>query len=323
MVNCPNRITLFNGVTQYGDTLLASELEQNLKIFLDWAFLEIGAFTNVAVNQLGGFGGDFSKLRLVDDPSYTLGQVWETVRKDWVYETGISYSGTSPHQISGVFVNTIFRGSGDPSFSHYYDYPLGRLIFNSPINQSSSVKLKYSFRNVQVYKADDAPWWTELQYRTFRPDDSHFDLTGSGDWAILSNHRVQLPAIVLEVVPRRRFQPYELGNLTQWVHQDLLFHVLAESRWERNQVMDILSFQNDKTIWLFDSNTVADSGVFPLDFRGMFVGGLMYPDLVETPYRWKKCQFTKTVVSEVHTFNPRLHEATIRTTLLVLWADIC
>jgi len=323
---CVRKFTNFNGVTQYGQTLLASHLEQNLKVFMDWSFLGIGAWTNITIPTSGAFGGDFSNLRLVDDPSYTDGQVWETVRQDWVYETGVEYVGGSPIQITGVTVNSVFYGTGDASFGHHYNYGLGRVVFDTAITTTSVVEMTYSFRNVHVHRADTAPWWDEIQYNTMRPDDSHFGFTGSGDWSILANHRVQLPAVVIEIIPRRDFEPYQLGDLTQWVNQDTLFHILSQSRWERNQLLDILSLQNDKTIWLFDSNLIAADTGYPLDFRGMILPNpQMYPSFVQSgsKYRWKKCQFTNTKISEVRTLNPRLHEGTVRTTLRVLWNDNC
>ena len=79
------------------------------------------------------------------------------------------------------------------------------------LQPADSVQLNYSYRNVQVYIADQAPWWDELQYNSMRVDDATFSEIGSGNWGILSNHRVQMPAIVVEAVPRRTFKPYELG----------------------------------------------------------------------------------------------------------------
>lgn len=323
---CVRKFTQFNAVTEYGQTILASHLEQNLKVFYDWSFLGIGAWTNVTIPLLGAYGGDFSNLRLVDDPSYTLGQVWEAVRQDWVYETGVEYTAGTPIALTGIFVSGVSYSTGDSSLGHHFNYGLGRVVFDTAIATGSTVELSYSYRNVHVSMADTSPWWDELQYDTMRPDDTHFGQTGSGDWSILANHRVQLPAVVIETVPRRSFEPYQLGDLTQWVSQDVLLHVLAQSRWERNQLIDIISLQNDKTIWLFDSNLIAADTGYPLDFRGMLLPNPnMYPAFVQSgsKYRWKKCQFINTTVSEVRTMNPRLHEGTVRTTARVLWADIC
>ena len=248
--------TKFNKVSHIGNTLLSSEIENNMKWFLDWAFLGIGGWSNVTMPTSGAFGGTFDTLRLVNDPSYSNGQVWEGARKDWVWETGSSYEGHDPIQISGVYVNGVLKGTGDATYGHHYNYPLGRVVFDNPISTSDTVKVEYSYRNVQVYVADEAPWWDELQYNSLRVDDAYYSSTGSGSWGILANHRVQMPAIVLETVPRRRFKPYQLGDTSQFVQQDIVFHIVGENRWWRNQLVDILSYQIDSQVWLFKTDTL-------------------------------------------------------------------
>ena len=266
--NCEG-YTSFSKVSHVGDTLFTSELENNLKWYMDWGLLQIGSWTDVNIPTSGAFGGDFSNLRPVEDPSYVNGQVWESARKDWVWETGTLYSdGGSDYSgigISGVYVNGTLYGTGDGTYGHHYDYPNGRVVFDSAISTTATVELEHSYRNIQVYVADQAPWWDELQYDSLRVDDPSYSVAGSGSWGILSNHRVQMPAIVIEAVPRRRFTPYQIGDTSQFVRQDVLFHIVAESRWWRNQLIDIISLQKDNRIWLYNSNTVASSGAFPLD----------------------------------------------------------
>ncbi|MHA2083039.1 MAG: hypothetical protein ACXABD_04735 [Candidatus Thorarchaeota archaeon] len=305
-------------VTQIGETLLTSQLESNLKTYLDWGLLEVGSFFNVSPPDSGAYGGTYDRLRLVDDPSYTLGQVWEAARKDWVWETGLSYS-SQPTQITGVIVNGTSYGTGDATYGHYYNYPLGRVIFNNAQLDTSVVQLEYSYRNVQTYIADQAPWWDEIQYDSFRVDDPTLMDVGSGNWQILSNHRVQLPAVVVEAVPRRRFRPYEQGNVSSYVYQDVLFHILAESRWWRNQLIDIISLEKDRTIWMYDNNLVSSGDLYPLDYRGMVVSNpIMYPDLVNS-YRFKRARFYDMVVTEMES-SSRLHRGTVRATFEIVMA---
>ena len=266
-----NISTTFQHVSQVGDTLLNCELESNLKSYLDWGMLGIGGWFNVNIPTSGAWGGTFDQLRVVDDPSYTLGQVWEPPRKDWVWETGVAYTGGSPIDISGVYVNSTLKGTGDATYGHHYNYPLGRVVFDTAVPITSTVKLEYSYRNVQTYIADQAPWWDELQYNSMRVDDTTFSQISSGNWSILANHRVQMPAVVIEVVPRSTFPPYELGSSANFVTQDVLFHIVAESRWWRNQLVDIISIQKDNTLMLYDSDKLADAAAFPLDYRGMVV----------------------------------------------------
>jgi len=312
--------TSLNNVDNIGETLLTSQLESNLKTYLDWSLLGVGGFSNIEIPTSGAFGGTFDRLRAVDDPSYSDGQVWETARKDLVWETGIENTGSQPIDISGVYVGGTLYGTGDVTYGHHYNYPLGRVIFATGIATTSTVQMEHSFRNVQTYVADQAPWWDELQYNSYRVDDSTFHDIGSGNWQILSNHRVQMPAVVVEAVPRRQFKPYQMGSVGQFVYQDVLFHILAESRWWRNQLIDIISLQKDRTILLYDNNTMLDSGVFSLDHRGMRVSSpTMYPDLVRD-YQYNKARFFNMVVTEMHSYNSRLHEGIVRATFEIIIA---
>lgn len=310
--------TTFNKVDHIGETLLSSEIENNLKWYLDFGFLGIGGWSDVKIPQPGPFGGTYDRLRPVNDPAYVDGQVWESSRKDWVWETGSPYSGYDPIQISGVYVNSTLHGTGDATFAHHYDYPLGRVIFDTAISTATTVQLEYSHRNVQVYIADQAPWWDELQYDSLRVDDTDYLSTGSGAWGILANHRVQMPAVILETVPRRRFTPYQMGDLSQIVQQDVVFHIVSENRWWRNQLIDIISLQKDSQIWLFNSDTLISSGAYPLDFRGMKAktDTLNYNDVVGlNQYRYALARMTEVSITEMEAHNSRLYEGTVRATL--------
>jgi len=319
MAVCGFNKRLNKHVTNIGTTLLTSQIETNLKTYLDWGLLGVGSFSNVDIPTSGAFGGTFDKLRLVDDPSYADGQVWESARKDWIWETGVYYD-TQPTNISGVNINGSFYGTGDATYGHHYNYPLGRVVFDSAIPVNSNVQLEYSYRNVQTYIADQAPWWDEIQYGSYRVDDSTLYDVGSGNWQILSNNRVQLPAVVLEATSRRSFRPYELGTVSNFVYTDVLFHILSESRWWRNQLVDVISLEKDRTIWLYDNNQVASVTGYPLDHRGMRVSNpLMYPYLVDN-YRYKMARFFNMAVTEMESPNSRLHRATVRATFEIVMA---
>lgn len=306
-------------VTHLGSTLLTSQIESNLKTYLDWGLLEIGGFRNVTMPTSGAYGGIFDGLRLVNDPNYTLGQVWETPRKDWVWETGITYS-YEPIDISGVYVGGNLYTTGDATYGHHYNYPLGRVVFDSAIATTSVVKINHSYRNVQTYIADQAPWWEEIQYDSLRVDDDTLDLNTSGNWGVLSSHRVQLPAIVIEAVPKRKMRPYEMGTIGNYVYQDVNFHILAESRWWRNTLMDIISLEKDRTIWLYDNNSIADVTGYPLDERGMKVSSpKMYPTFVDD-FRYKKMKFHDTAINNITSTSSRLKQATVRATVEVVMA---
>lgn len=301
--------TQFKSVNKIGSRLFMNELETNLKMFLDWSFLQVGAFYNVSIPTSGQYGGDFSRLRTVQDPQFTNGRVWEGVRKDWVWESDLDYN-VQPNAVTGVYVNNSGITSG-----YYVNHLNGRVVFDSPIATGSIVKAAHSYRGIQVYKSDDAPWFKELQYGSFSAQDSQFHQVSKGEWNIGSYQRVQLPAVVIECVPRAFSTPFEIGNGTLQVrNQDVIFHVVAENGFDRNQLVDILGLQQDLNIILYNTDAIIASGDYPLDYKGSLTAANMnYPDLVAN-YPWEKARWKDVVTSEVESPHPFLHEARVRVT---------
>lgn len=307
-------IGLKGGQRHISDDSLSNSLEVNLKAFYDWAFLsQLGGWTEVPVPTTGIYGADFSRLRLVNDPNYSNGQVWETPRKDLVWESGVDYEnrtgGTdNPLPVGNPVVN------GTPVTTGYYiNYQNGQVVFTNPIATSATVKLQHSYRTVQTYRADDAPWWREIQQNSFRPDNSQYQQSGSGNWSIFGQHRIQLPAVVIEVVPRGTAEGVELGGDGLKHSRDILFNIVAETAWERNNLMDIFNAQVERGIWLFDTNTALTE--WPFDYRGSLTGTKTYPYFVsETGHRWRVCDMTESFITDVQQVHPNLYMATVRTT---------
>ena len=85
--------------------------------------------------------------------------------------------------------------------------------------------------------------------------------------------------------------------------------------------LSFLTAWHIESIYLFDTNKVAEDEKYPLDYRGMLASGnpLMYPNLVSpTGYRWRECRFRNSTLSEVESPNPNLHEAVVRQTFEVI-----
>lgn len=286
--------TSFHNVSEIGRALLSEQLETNLTSWFNWCFLGIGGFFNVRVPTSGYFGGDMHRLRRVEDPYYQAGQVWQGFRHDWVWETGVEYP-QQPIRVSGVYVNSAFYPSSTTgAYKHHVNYPLGRVVFDSPISPTSLVACEYSYRYVQ-FTTPNVPWWREIQQDSFRVDDSQFGQVGSGAWAMLAQNRIQLPAVVVEVQPNAKRKGLQLGG-GDIVSQDVVFHVIAETPWDRNQLHDTITFQWQKRIIAFEKNWMADSGCYPLDENGTPVSGAkMYPDLVkatgEGGFGWQQIRF--------------------------------
>ncbi len=316
----------FKGAVHYGDSFLMNMLEVNLKMWYDWSFLKIGSWVNVNIPTAGISGGDFSRLRLVKDENYTNGQVWESIKKDWVWEDTIDYidrDGTTrnPNTVGTPAVN------GSPAAGAFkINYPLGRVIFDTAISTTATVKLSYAYRAVQVYRADDAPWFYEMQFDSNNAANNMFLDSDNGTWSIGSHHRIQMPCIIIEAIPRADSRGYEIGNGSLVVNQDVLFHVLAETRNDRNKLVDIIRQQSDKGIWLFHVDNVIQEDDFPLNQNGELVGSKTYPELVadevDGGYRWRQCHMAKAVVSELQSIHPNLHEGTVRTTMEVVLGGV-
>lgn len=313
--------TRLKGVAEISDSLLNDQLEENLSAFFNWGTLCVGGFSNVTIPTSGAYGGNTHRLALVKDPRYTDGQVWQSHRQNWVYESGVEY-GTQPINISGVFVNNTFMPvSGN---QYYINYPLGQVVFNSAIAQSATVQLEYSYKYINFLKSDN-PVFKEIQANSYRPDDRQFALKASGDYAVFGENRVQLPAVFIEALPSRAFKGHQLGG-GQYVYQDMALHIITDTPWDRKQIVDLISFQNEKTIQLFDKNRMKAANAFPLDYHGMLQSGAKtYPTLVEPSgnggYEWRLNTLTNTKVGPVRMTNG-LYAAVVRTTCEVVMPEI-
>lgn len=314
-----NTDTQFKGVTSIGQEFLLNTLETNMKMFFDWSFLQIGAWFNAVIPNSGTIYGSSNpqyKLVLVDDDAYTAGQVWQGIRKDWVWESGACYSGGYPILISGVYLNNTFTPYSSGTFD--IDYPNGRIIFDTAINKTTTVHLNHSYRYVQVYRSNDSPWLNLIQFNSFNTADSDIKQISAGEWSIGGNHRIQLPAIVIESLPRSRSRPYEIGNSALWLEQDIAFYVIAENKNDRNKLLDIIRLQQDITIQLYDPNELAQNDKYPLDNNGdLKNAALMYNQII-TQYPWRKCFFKNISLFEMDSVTPGLHIGLARATTEII-----
>lgn len=307
------------GIRDISESTLCDQLETNLIEYFNWGMLGIGAFFNVPLS----YDSD-SRLRVSEDPLLVKGRVWEPFRNDIIWESGVKY-GLQPIAISGVYVDDIFRPtSSSGAYAHYIDYERGRVVFNSPLPATTEVRMEYSYRYFHWTSAD-SPWFRKLMFDSFRVDDSQFLQYGSGAWSIFAQNRVQLPAVVVEVIPRRLFEGYQIGG-GQTVLQDVLFHIFTENPWDRKTILDVITYQNNATINSFDKNLIAAQSRFPFNENGSLASGAMtYPQLIAPVanggFFWKKLTFKKMISQESITMPP-LHQAVVRGTFEVVLPEI-
>lgn len=290
------KLKLGGSMEKATDASLSEMILDNFVNFYDWGLLDAGGFYTISIPQSGIYGGDRHRLRIVDSPNYTSGQVWEGYRQNWVWEGSGNIDGVAqqPIDVSGVYVDGTFYATGNVTKPFHIDYPLGRVIFENAEPSTSNVQVEYSHKRVQVLPAEGVSWFRQLQQNSFR-NESDFQIQGSGGWVRLGQSRVQLPAIAVEVVPAIDTQGYQLGG-GQWVRSDVVFYIMSENHWEAVNLMDTIVNQNDRSLQLFDTTKVAASGASPFTFengkerelRSYARSSGIYPSLVDN-YPFRKC----------------------------------
>jgi hypothetical protein len=302
----------FQHVDNINEKKSISLLEDNIKSFLDYSFLKIGGFTNVNIPTSGIYGNDFSKLNIAYDPVRPSGSVWEAFRKDWVYETGVSHNQKFPIPISGVYLNNTFipGPTGSPSHPYFIDYINGNVVFNTAKPANSTIKLNYSYRNIQVYKANESSWWKDLQ--RYHYDASTMNKT-TGQITI-GNHKVQLPCIIVETTARTSQEPYQLGTTENIINQDLLLHIYTENIVQRNTIMDILILQKDNQNVLYNINKLIKDQKWPIKPNGSYnTNSLNYDQIVnDSDYVSKVYYIQNAIINELGSISSLLHYGIVR-----------
>lgn len=304
---------MFKGTDDIFKLSTSEELDINLKYWLDWSFLNIGAFQNVYLNTSGSYGGDQSRLIPIKDYRYADGQVWRTFHPNLVWESGLSYS-TQPISISGVYIN----GTLTPAS---IDYPNGRIILNTATSPSSVLKMEYSYKLINVYSASECDWLGDLQNDTFRIDRQNYT-QNSGEYHY---NRPQLPAVVYQIAGRSS-KPYMLG-LGQWSKNLIHFDILDNNRAWTQKIADILSEQKAKVIYTFDAQLLSDSGGYPLSASGTLKNNAKTYDQLVIPkedngYRSNKLYITESKQGDPQKLKQNLYYNTVKMEGEIILTDI-
>ena len=300
------------GFTVIGESTVSNHIKQNLISFFDYGLLEKGNFINVDVPQTGLYGGDKSELILVDDPGYTSGQVWQGIRGNWVWESGVgaytSESAANPG-VSGVYVDSVFyptTSSGD--YSHSVDHFSGRVIFDSAISTSSTVQCAYSYKYINVEQCDGLPWFKRIQKQSERADS-----TTDEEWKILKQNRIQLPAIGIEISTPRSMVPYQLGG-GQYITTTFLFNCVAEDVYTRDSMVDMVCMQKEALITGYNLDNIDTNNDYPLNHSGVPVSGaLTYPNLVGT-YPGSKIRIKNISLDSLYSLSSDIHVGSVKIT---------
>jgi len=324
------RYAPLKGFDSIHDDIHNNNIQDSLIEYLDWSLLDKGNYFNVTKGELSPNGQDMSKLRMSSNDSYVSGQVWEGFRGNWVWQSGVSGvdmpspivgSNQDKPGISGVYINDQFEpSSGVGTYAHHVDYFNGRVIFDSAIPTGTTVQAEFSYKYINVVYANNVPWLREIQTNTRQPT-SEFYKSSTGAWDIPPESRLQLPAMAVELVPTRRFKPYQLGG-GQWVYTDVLVHCIAEDEMTRNKLVDIISFQNDKIVYNIDSNALSENNLYPLNEYGTpNPSALLYPEMINS-YSSGRFRIINTTVEGMDMVSPDLFGGIVRFTTEGIKANI-
>lgn len=305
----------FKGVCHFTTTDIINNIELNLKLRLDWSMLKIGGFINVVKGMPGPSDiGDWSKLKPIDDDGYR----WISIRKEWVYEN-VDYTDVDSNVISPstpiIYVDDIVI----PSSEYSINYAEGMVIFDDPVDLSAVVQAVHSYRYVQTYISSDVPWWRELQQKSFDLTDIHFEQSTCGDWNIGSQHRVQMPTIIIDAIPTCSLSGYALGESQRKAYQGVLFHIFAETKAIRNRLVDIIRLQGETSICTFNANYAALDSALPFTCDDSQTG-LDYSGLVDE-YPWHKIWLGKPLIRDLNTLKCGLYEAKVDIPVEVVFVD--
>lgn len=254
---CQNKI---KSTAHFSETGPLTKLEHNIKGFLDWGFLEIGAWVDIIPP------GVYSELQCVDCTGYTQGQVWMASKTGIIWEP-INYTDKNDA------VHTPITPSFSPTPDNI-DYVGGKVIYNTPLSTTTSVTGTFSSRYINIILASECPWFKRLE--ACEDEDWSID----SECLLIGPDRVQLPAIIINGFSGTA-RPKGLGQccLTKTYEVDL--HILAPNKIQRDKLSDILIGEMGGCKLLYD----IDLAPCIYDRNGFLENQITYPDLIAT-YPW-------------------------------------
>lgn len=307
----------FQFIDNIGDKSSISLLEDNLKSFLDYSFLKIGGFVDATIPNSGLYGSPFTALKLGYDPVRPTGCVWETIRKEWVHESGICHNNRCPINISGIYINNTFypAPTGTSAVPYKLNYKDGQVIFPTAKPSSSSIQMNYSYRYIQIYKANESSLFKEIQEFSYNPS----LINKVNGQIITANHRIQLPCIIVQLTPRTSQEPYQLGSTDNIISQDILLHIYTENPAQRDSIMNMLILQKDNESYLYNTNKIIKDNKNRLNYDGSLnINGLNYDQiLTDTSYIQHTYYISSATLSEISAISSSLFNGVVRWTIKI------
>jgi len=284
----------------FGGYTLTDQLLYNTKWFLDWNFLNNGAYSIYEYDSSSWYNDNEAKLHSVVDERYENGRVWEGVGRSFVWESGVSLGdAVNPFRVSGVYVDGDFHSIDELGiYAHHIDYLNGRIIFDNPQSPTADIRAEYTRRSVCVDFADS------IEFRRLMLESVEEFLSNNQPSGIPSReHQIWLPSIFIEIKSGSQ-RGLQLGG-GQIKTRTVVFHIFADNPQDRNLLMDWLDYQTRTCFWMADLNSIT----FPFDEYGDIKPGTTnWPTLVSS-HPWKKLRVIDGTVEMINSLNSNLFRA--------------
>lgn len=240
----------------------------NLKLFLDDALVARGWYDNVASGETNWDSENLSQLFPVQtDAQYPIDtgssvHIWQSYRKNWVSESGVNPHASGlvgPTIARSVYVDGVETPSAafDGSNGVAIDFRNGRVIFETPVSFSSTVEIAHAYKDVWV---DTIARDLITNQITTIDNTKRIAITN-----VPSGQIGHLPMILMEMGRSEPPQGRQLGG-GLILKPTVFLHVIANNRWDKDELIDFLEHRKDETITMVDLDAVPEQFTYEGDF---------------------------------------------------------
>ena len=244
-----------------------NRLYSNMKMYLDDKLVARGWFDNVASGETDWHGNNQSQLLPVQtDPLYPIDtgstiHVWQGYRRNWVSESGVELFASGLSQptipravyIDGVsFPSQDFDGTSGVAI----DLRNGRVIVESGVAFTGTIEVPHAYKEVWV----DTVARDMVTNQITALDNTRRVIVNNAP----SGEQGQLPMVLLQI-NRQEEQGLELGGGLIFT-MSMFCHVIANSRYDKDELIDFLQQRSSETIEMVDLDTAPEQFTYNGDF---------------------------------------------------------
>jgi hypothetical protein len=260
----------FRGSKGFYEYEVSDILAYNLKDWIDYSLLEMGAYTPVTFTS---DASGYTVLERTYDDRYGADRCFEGLGPSWVWENDVQVIASGliqPFRVSGVYVNNTFHPtSGIGLNQHIIDYENGRVVFTSGVTSNAIVKCEYVFRDVGTYFTDSRQWKTVLEDYVDRFEQLD-ELAPSGMAQVLKENRVWLPSVFIETRDIAN-EGLQLGG-GDIKKCSVFYHILSDLPFSAKRIADFLNNQELHRLNLYDINKIPRR----YNMNGSLASGITY-----------------------------------------------